>query len=247
MTNGRPVSKEPEGFNAFLLEAFEEVSEQVNEWQAVADSLQNSIVQFEEELSSISGTIEDAAWQIDGDLAEVDHMRVEQSIDDIESAIVRAGSILIRLAIVRELAEAASTSSSLDCGPEDILGAIRSTQPFVPVKIEILGHEEDEESSDELIEAVENACSEAAGMVRATAREVSDAWEAARDAAGETDLAALLGRIGVLDVAVRRLRSAYDEWYAYLGGLSNISPLSLGGVDGAAVANFIAWANSQND
>jgi hypothetical protein len=202
-TNGRSVSKEPEGFNAFLLEAFEEVSEQVNEWQAVADSLQNTIDHFEEQLSSISGTIEDAAWQIDGDLAEVDHMRVEQSIDEIESAIERTGSMLIRLAIVRELGEAASTSSSLACGSEDI--------------------------------------------VRATAREVSDAWEAACDAAGETDLAALLERIGVLDIAVRRLRSAYDEWYAYLGGLSNISPSSVGGVDGAAVADFIAWAHLQSD
>jgi hypothetical protein len=241
------VSKEPEGFNAFLLEAFEEVSEQVNEWQAVADSLQNTIDHFEEQLSSISGTIEDAAWQIDGDLAEVDHMRVEQSIDEIESAIERTGSMLIRLAIVRELGEAASTSSSLACGSEDISGAIRSAQPFVPVKIEILGHDEDEEPSDELIEAVENACNEAADMVRATAREVSDAWEAACDAAGETDLAALLERIGVLDIAVRRLRSAYDEWYAYLGGLSNISPSSVGGVDGAAVADFIAWAHLQSD
>lgn len=246
MTNGRPVSKEPEGFNAFLLEAFEEVSEQVNEWQAVTESLQNTIDQFEEELSSISGTIENAVWQIDGDLAEVDHMQVEQSVDEIESAIVGAGSMLIRLAIVRELEEASSTSSSLGGGSEDILAAIRSTPLFVPVKIEILEHDEDEEPNDELIEAVENACDEAADMVRETAREVSDAWEAASDAADETDLAALLQRIGVLDVAVRRLRSAYDEWYAYLGGLSNISPSSVGGVDGAAVAGLIAWAHSQS-
>lgn len=226
-------------FNSYLVEAFSRISDQVDDWQFIATNVDHLIDGFEDEQSSITRTILDEIFEIDGNLAEVDHERVEQSVDTIENELENAGLLLIKYAVATELAN----GKTIKCGHDlqNIAQAFRSIPDFTPVKIEVDCDGSTDEIDDEYVDALVDARGRAADALRSVATELEEEWDRSVDAALVSNLPLLLLRLGALDVGLRRLRSAYDEWYLLLGGLSNVAPERLGGVDGATVQNFMAW------
>ncbi|QGH69786.1 hypothetical protein [Pseudactinotalea sp. HY158] len=241
------MANRAEGFNSALIAAFADVSEQIDEWEAVALTVEGTIEHLDGEAASIGGTIMNAIWEIDGDLAETDHVRVCDSVDIIEEALRKAGAVLIRKSVASELADVATDGDVLGVGAEDIGEALLSISTFETAKVDLIDSCPEGGVDGDLIDAIEAAERTAVEMVRAASDDIRKTWEDAHIASDQCDLYRLLVKLGELEVAGRRLRAAYDEWYALLGGLSNVAPERIGGVDGAILEGLSSLCTTRSD
>lgn len=230
-----------EGLNEVFLEAFAEVSEQVDSWQAVAEATEHTLEWFEEELSSRSSQIDESLGQLDVDLADQDHFQAEQRIDEVQRALVGVDALLVRMRVLTETAEAAAARSTLGIDQRNLDDMIRNS-PVLPKLDARLPDDDADISDDEWAEHLSNAVEAIADAVRAAGSDVEAALSTAVGSV-TVGLSDVLQATMMLYARSRRLREAYDEWFALLGSLSNVAPDRLSGVAAVEYDAVTAWIN----
>jgi enamine deaminase RidA (YjgF/YER057c/UK114 family) len=230
-----------EGFNEVLLEAFAEVSEQVDSWQAVAEATEHTLEWFEEELSSRSSQIDESLGQLDVDLADQDFIQAEQRIDEVQGALAGVDALLVRMRVLTETAEAAAARSTLGIDRRNLYDTIRSV-PVLPKVDAGLPGEDADISDDEWAGHLSDAVEATADAVRAAGSDVDAALSTAVGSV-TVGLSDVLQATMMLYARSRRLQEAYDEWFAVLGSLSNVAPDRLSGMAAVEYDAVTAWSN----
>jgi hypothetical protein len=246
------------------VEALTELGDQVDEWRPIAEGVLDARDNIEYELQGVCSAIREAAWDIDGYLSEYRHNAIEESMSDVSanieilqtrglpySIVSRVGQDGVDLAEpidLRELFPIRATSAEAHRADEAAAPS-RQSSARVPVPMrgglfEVAAEgnpaAQDDEDDESLAERIDVDIQLHAESLRASLGMLCEAAEELEGAAASGDVASVITCSAGLTSAEEAARSAYDEWFASVGAMSNVDTSRLGEL-GQEIDSFVQY------